>query len=211
MATLHPPNNTQRDIQLVLASTGNSTCNGFHDGDKKNKPCRKKVHKDHICVEIKNKWNRRDHTWRYHPECAFNVMEIQDASLLEKRKCNCRSRDCPDHKFCHTHCRDSQCDYMFQDGDLRIRVGGLWFCPSCVRQSESLMDISVSQVGGFELISKLNQTVVVDTLRLRCDADCGGSEAAAAAAGPRNSEYASDRPSKKQKTHGTFSEECCDY
>jgi hypothetical protein len=24
MATLHPPNNTQRDIQLVLASTGNS-------------------------------------------------------------------------------------------------------------------------------------------------------------------------------------------
>lgn len=186
MSSLHPPINIQRDVQIVPAPHSKSICNGFIDSPHAH-PCRKPVNKDTICVEVQSTWRGKSKIWRYHPQCAFNLDEIADASDITGRTCNCRARDCPDHKSCHTHCRDTHCDHKFETGELRIRVGGKWFCTSCIQQSQSLLGISVLEVGGFDCISDEAKDVVVDTLQLQYNAGGKGS-----VDGTRQTKYASD-------------------
>ena len=198
---LHPPINTciQRDVQIVPAPHSKSTCNGFIDSPHAH-PCRKLVKKDTICVEVQSTWKGKIKIWRYHPQCAFNLDEIADASDITGRTCTCRARNCPNHKLCHTYCRDSHCEHKFETGELRIRVGGKWFCTSCIQQSQSLLGISVSEVGGFDCISDEAKDVVVNTLQLQYNADEKGS-----VDGTRQTEYASDRKQSTKRKHKSSS------
>ena len=112
-------------------------------------------------------------------------------------------------KLCHTHCRDEGCGHKFQTGELRVRVGGKWFCTSCVDQAISSAQampllISATEVGGFESLSPAAQATARATLQLLPD---GAQPAVGQAPGPRRDEYASDRP-RGRGGGSRFDDEC---
>ena len=96
-AAAAPARAGQGDVRICRAPNSRSTCNGFLDTARPApRPCRKAVQAGTVCVEVKgsSSWNSK--AWRYHPQCAFNVMEVADARRLRGRQCRCRARDCPD-------------------------------------------------------------------------------------------------------------------